>query len=134
MKFKVTNTAGLVDIIALCGDWNNNGTDTFGLYNKATGKFFLTNENVALPMRPSVAEQFVFRVTSIAGLVNILPFAGDFNNDGMDTVGLYDTAKGRFYGLDTHNPADGVAHNVRFRITTPASGHHLLGQWDGASP
>ena len=32
-------------LVALTGDWNNDGADSIGLYDSATGTFFLKNVN-----------------------------------------------------------------------------------------
>jgi hypothetical protein len=52
----VSNAAGFADVtfgygppgagwIPLTGDWNGDGIDTVGLYNPASGTFFLRNAN-----------------------------------------------------------------------------------------
>ena len=66
----------------IAGDWNGDGFDTVGLYDPATGTYFLKNSNsggmadITFPYGPSSSTW--------------LPTAGDWNADGTFTIGLYD--------------------------------------------
>jgi hypothetical protein len=85
-----SNTTGIADteflfggpeLLPISGDWNNDGTDTPGQYNKVTGQWYLRNSNTA-----GVGEiNFTY-----GGGGNALPIAGDWNGDGVDTPGIYD--------------------------------------------
>ncbi len=74
----------------IAGDWNNNGFDTFGVYNPNADYWYLNNR-----FDGSTTAQFSFRVP-VNVPYNWIPMAGDWNNDGFDTVGLYDP---HFYTL-----------------------------------
>jgi hypothetical protein len=94
---------------------------TPGLYDPATGTFFLRNSN-----SPGAAD-IVFGFG--AGGAGIIPLAGDWNNDGVDTIGLYNTATGAFFLRNSNSagPADIV-------FTFGAGGQGfvpLKGDWDG---
>jgi secreted PhoX family phosphatase len=84
----------------IAGDWNGDGTTTVGLYNPATGTFYLKNTNTA----GAADETFVYG----PGGPGWTPIAGDWNGDGTTTVGLYNSANGAFYLKDTNaaGPAD----------------------------
>src|SRR5262245_52678730 len=65
--------------VPIAGDWNNDNTDTIGIYMPATGTFFLRNSNSSGPA------DVVFNF----GPANLVPIKGDWDGDGDDTVGLY---------------------------------------------
>ena len=56
------------------------------------------------------------------------PLVGDWNGDGIDTVGLYDSSTGMFYMRNSHTT--GVA-DVAFAFGVPDSGWQpLIGDWN----
>ena len=103
----------------LLGDWDGNGTDTVGLYDPATGNFFLRNSNT-----PGAAN-LVFSFG--AGGAGFVPVTGDWNNDGVDSVGIYAPSTGAFFvrNSTTSGPADWI-YTFGVGGATP-----LIGNWDG---
>jgi hypothetical protein len=81
-----------IDYIPLIGDWDADGYDTVGLYTPETGVFFLTNDrDYNEKLRPDLIFNF--------GPENSIwiPIVGDWDGDGVDTVGLYDPENAVFY-------------------------------------
>ena len=60
-----------------------------------------------------------------------IPFAGDFNGNGIDTFGLYRTTTGLVYQRDTHTPGNA---NRSFIYGDPGD-RFMTGDWtaDGTS-
>ncbi len=119
----VANTTagfGAAGDVPIKGDWNNDGTDTIGVYRPSTGDFFLKNTNT--PGAPDISVQF--------GAVNasFVPLSGDWNNDNTDTIGLYDSATGTFFlkNTNTAGPAD-----ITFSFGPTGQGQiPLVGDWN----
>ena len=109
------------NILPIIGDWNGDGVDTVGIYDKASGTFSLknTNSNGAADLT------FVFG----GGGSTVLPIAGDWNGDGIDTIGTFNTATGAVFLKNTN--ASGVA-DVTF-VYGPAVSSFLpvAGDWNG---
>jgi hypothetical protein len=89
-------------------------TDTIGLYRNGT--FLLRNSNSA--GAPDITVNF--------GNAGWLPLAGDWNNDGVDTIGAYDPTTGVFYMRDT-NTTGGADYS--FVLGNP-SDTPMAGRWD----
>lgn len=68
--------------VPLAGDWDGDGRDSLGLYNPASGEFYLRDINA--PGFPHRA------VTPAVRPADSLPLAGDWNGDGRDSIGLVD--------------------------------------------
>jgi hypothetical protein len=88
-----SNTSGVGEInfiygggsgtLPIAGDWNNDGIDTIGIVApepEAADKWFLRNSNTS-----GIGNvNFTF-----GGGTGLVPLVGDWNNDGVDTPGLY---------------------------------------------
>ncbi len=96
-----SNTQGVADIrfffgnpgdVPVVGDFNGDGCDTVSLYRPETSEVFVIN---ALGANDgglgAAASSFVF------GDPGDAPFVGDFNGDGMETVGLHRASTGFVY-------------------------------------
>ena len=68
--------------IPIVGDWNGDGIDTIGLFIPGTKTFQLRNSN----SNGGADLQFNFSVASGGGFIK--PVAGDWNGDGIDTIGI----------------------------------------------
>ncbi len=96
-----SNTQGNADVayffgdpgdVPLAGDFDADGCDTVSLYRPATSEVFVINELGADGGGLGTAEfSFVF------GDPGDAPFVGDFDGDGVDTVGLHRVSTGRVY-------------------------------------
>ncbi|MBT8200380.1 MAG: hypothetical protein KJO36_07675, partial [Acidimicrobiia bacterium] len=94
---------GLPGDSALAGDFDNDGCDTVAIYRPSTGEVFVINElgEGVQPVRVATSYHF--------GEPGDVPFVGDFNGDGMETVGLYRPSSGYVYVRHEH--LTGLADN-----------------------
>ncbi len=76
--------------------------DTIGVYN--TGLFYLRNSN-----SPGAADI----VVAFGGDASDLPVAGDWNSDGVDTIGVYRGSTGVYF-LSDSNTTPTVSHSLVF--------------------
>ena len=96
-----SNTEGVADVsfffgnpgdIPLVGDFNGDGCDTVSLYRPSEGRFYIINRLGANDGGLGAADfSFLF------GDPGDKPFAGDFDGDGDDEVGLHRESTGRVY-------------------------------------
>lgn len=104
-RYGPRNHAGFLPIT---GDWDGDGTDTVGLYDPAGAAFHLKNSHSAGGLADV---SFRFGPRHNAGWI---PIAGDWDGDGIDTVGLYDPVGSGFHLKNSHS-AGGVA-DLSFRF------------------
>jgi hypothetical protein len=76
-------TLGREGDIPLLGDWDGDGIDTPGLYHPSDGSVHLTNR---IPPHNSV--DVPLELTFFFGVPGDRVFVGDWNGDGVDTLGL----------------------------------------------
>lgn len=108
-------TTGWYDDIPISGDWDGNGTDTTGYYQKSTSTFYLSN---SLGGWASYVWKF--------GTTRDIPIVGDWDGDGIDTVGVYRQSNGAFY-LATRNGSTALTKVVWGN----ANYEPIVGDWDG---
>lgn len=86
----------------LAGDFNGDGCATIAYYYVPDSEMVVFNDwsSGVESLPPDVVYQF--------GDVEDIPFVGDFDGDGIDTVGLFRPSTGVFYLKNTHTegPAD----------------------------
>ena len=113
--------------MAIAGDWNGDGTDTVGLYDKTTSRFYLKNSNSS----GSADVTFTYGVAG-AGWI---PIAGDWNGDGKDTMALYNPTTSVFYFRNTtslQGPNDKGYADVTFAYGQAGAGWiPIAGDWNG---
>jgi len=111
------------------------GVMTVGLYQTAVGVFHLRNSNTQGPADlrirygPSPPELTCNQPAPYYCTAGWFPVAGDWDGDGIDTIGLYRHPSGTFYlkNSNTEGPAD-----VTFPYGAAAAGWlPLAGDWDG---
>ena len=107
-----SNTQGVADIrfffgnpgdVPLPGDFDGDGFDTVSIYRPATGQVFVIDELGADEGGLGAADySFYF------GDPGDVPFVGDFDGDGVDTVGLHRDSSGFVYlrNSNTQGEAD----------------------------
>jgi hypothetical protein len=100
-----SNSQGIADIrfffgnpsdIPLAGDFNGDGCDTLSIYRPSEARFYIVNmlgENEG-GLGPA-DYSFLF------GDLGDKPVVGDWDNDGIDEIGLHREATGFFYYRDT---------------------------------
>ncbi|MGH8948385.1 MAG: TolB family protein, partial [Acidimicrobiia bacterium] len=111
-----SNTQGIADIrfffgnpsdIPLAGDFDGDGCDTLSIYRPSEQRFYIINELGANNGGLGAADfSFLF------GNPGDKPFTGDFNGDGVDTVGLHRESTGFVYFRNTLTT--GIADNEFF--------------------
>jgi hypothetical protein len=124
-----SNTQGIADIrfffgnpgdIPMAGDFNNDGCDTVGIYRPSNTTFYVINKLGANNGGLGPADfSFVF------GNPADKPFVGDFNGDGIDTIGLHRESTGIVYFRQTNTT--GVA-DAQFFYGNPGD-RFIAGDW-----
>jgi glucose/arabinose dehydrogenase len=115
------------DTVPVAGDWDGNGQDSLGFYDRVTHTFRLKNA-IAGPEVP-----FTFNTGINMGTLppsgRYLPVMGDWNGDGDDTPGLFHPDTGRFLYVNGFDPgifAVNVQYNPAGRAWLP-----VAGDWNG---
>ena len=110
-----TNTQGVADIsfflgnpgdIPIAGDFDGDGCDTLSVYRPSQGRVFITD---TLGQNGGI---FVAEYDYYFGNPGDKPFVGDFDGDGIDTIGLHRESTGLVYFRNTHT--QGTADNQFF--------------------
>ena len=120
----ITLNFGQFGDLPVVGDWNGDGIDTVGVYRiiNGDGVWFLSNSpNVSGTTPVADVAAFAF------GLAGQLPFSGDWNGDGFDTVGVYQGG-GQFAitnQLLSFNPNEAL-----FFILQGVDGLPVAGDWN----
>lgn len=96
-----SNTQGIADVrfffgnpddIPIAGDFNGDGCDTVSIYRPSEARFYIINKLGSDGGGLGAAEySFLF------GNHGDKPFVGDFNGDGVDTMGLHRESTGLVY-------------------------------------
>ena len=126
-----SNTQGIADItfyfgnpgdIPIAGDFNGDGCDTVSLYRASEGRVYVINRLGEDGGGLGAADlDYYF------GDPGDKPFAGDFNGDGVDTIGLHREYTGLVYFRNYH--AQGTADSS-FIYGDPDD-QILAGDWNG---
>ena len=126
-----SNTSGTADVryffgnpgdIPLAGDFNGDGCDTVSLYRPAESRVLIVNRLGGADEGLGAADAaYVF------GNPGDKPFVGDFDGDGVDTVGLHREATGLVYYRNSHT--EGFAHD-EFIFGDPGD-RLVAGDWTG---
>jgi Cadherin-like len=92
--------------------------DTVGVFRPSTAQFLLRNYLTTGPAD----------VTIGFGSASTLPVVGDWNGDGVDTVGIYDTSNGLFSLKDSNSPSAPISY---FAVLGSPGDVPMAGDWDG---
>ena len=118
----ITFFLGISGDYPLVGDFDGDGKDTVSIYRPSQGRVYVINEIGHSGGGVSAAESsFSF------GMPGDTPFVGDFDGDGIDTMGLYRASTGFVYFRDslTEGEAD-------YSVFLGEPGDVILaGDWDG---
>ena len=126
-----SNTQGIADYefffgnpgdVPLIGDWNGDGKDTVSIYRQSEGRVYIVNalgtDGGGLG---AAAMSFGF------GNPGDQAFTGDFDGDGIDTIGLYRGSTGFVYFRNSLTAGVAV---LSFFYGDPGD-QILAGDWDG---
>jgi hypothetical protein len=114
---------GLAGDIPLAGDWDGDGDDDVGVFRAAVGQFILKKGFSRTCLLPPCT------ITLFFGQAGDKPIAGDWNGDGIDTVGV--ARNGQFLltnGPNTNNTTPAVDFTINFGLGTDVP---VVGDWDG---
>jgi len=128
---RFTNTQGIADVtfyfgnpsdLPIVGDFNGDGRDTVSIYRPSEGRVYIINRLGINGGGLGRAEYYYD-----FGAAGDLPFVGDFDGDGVDTIGLYRPSTGWVHLRNTNaaGPAD-----VSFLIGTGWDSV-FAGDWNG---
>lgn len=126
-----SNTQGNADItfffgnpgdVPIVGDFDGDGDDTVSIYRPSLGRFYIINQ-LGRNGGGLGAADFWFDL----GNPGDRPFVGDFDADGIDTVGLYRSSTGLTF--IRNSLTTGVAH-TSFYFGNPGD-VMFAGDWDG---
>jgi len=110
--------------IPITGDWDGDGIVTPGFYDPATGMWQLLNYT-AKTDEYVLGPSFVYG----SGHPTWLPIAGDWNNDGATTIGLYDPSTGTWHLRNTNSAGD---DDLTFTFgPTNSTQMPVTGDWNG---
>jgi len=128
---KNTNAQGNADVsfffgnpgdVPIAGDFNGDGSDTVSIYRPGNQRFYIINALGKNGGGLGAAE-----VVYTFGNPGDKPFVGDFDGDGMETVGLHRESTGRVYYINEHR--SGNADNL-FTFGNPGD-RLIAGDWNG---
>ncbi|MEP7286189.1 MAG: SBBP repeat-containing protein [Chloroflexota bacterium] len=90
--------------------------DTIGVFRPSTATFYLRNSNTT----------GAANITTAFGTSTDLPVVGDWNGDGIDTVGVYRT--GQFLLRDSNTSGASIVYNFALGVNGDVP---MAGDWDG---
>ncbi len=108
--------------VPIVGDFDGDGCDTVSIYRPSEGRFYIIDALGADGGGLGAAEfDFVF------GDVGDVPFVGDFDGDGIDTIGVRRPTTGLLYLSDRLGAGVG---RIAFEFGIPSDAL-VYGDWDG---
>lgn len=126
-----SNDQGVADVsfffgnpgdLPIAGDFNGDGCDTVSVYRPSESRVFIVNELGSADSGLGAAE-----VDYYFGNTGDIPFTGDFDNDGTDTIGLYRQTTGLVYFRNSHTQGNA---DLQFFFGNP--GDRFVGaDWTG---
>jgi hypothetical protein len=116
-----------VHYIPLVGDWDGDGQDGVGLYDPATATWHLRNSlstgNADITFAYGVPDR------TTPGWKSWMPLVGDWDGNGLDTIGLVDPATDFWYLRNSLSTGDA---DITFGYGDPgAVWTPLVGDWNG---
>ncbi len=109
--------------IPLVGDWNGDNTASVGFYDPTTATWYLKNS-----LAPGLSD-LVFNFGPPRNDNQWVPVVGDWNGDGLDTIGFYERSTSTWYLKNSFGQG---FSDVVFNFGPSNSGWvPLAGDWDG---
>jgi hypothetical protein len=125
-----SNTQGVADIsyyfgiagdMPVSGDFDGDGCDTVSIYRPSEARFYITDQLGAHD------RGFVADYSFLFGVRGDKPFVGDFDGNGVDTIGLHRESTGLVYFRNQNT--SGVAQ-FQFHFGIPGD-KLVAGDWNG---
>lgn len=121
-------TFGQAGDLAVVGDWNGDRIQDVGVFRPATGQFIIKKISFTIVCNPiCLPQQISTTLTINFGLNGDLPVAGDWDNDGIDSVGVFRPSAGIFFLTDDNVANPGIDHQLNFGI---AGDLPVAGDWN----
>ena len=120
----------------LAGDWDGDGDDGLGLYDPSLGIFYI------FKLDPnSLHSTAAYDTTGITGMPNGLygkiPFAGDWDRDGKDSVGIFLTSNSSFnfytYPVNQYNRGPVGKVSSFGEVSRASNAIPVIGNWKGGA-
>lgn len=115
---------GTAGDLPISGDWDGDGKDSIAVYRPGTGETFFTNDDMANASTLSVTINPGIDFIAFLGIAEDLPFAGDWNGDGKDSLGLWRPSTTEMILSDD---------NINLRAVFPfgqSTDQPIAGDWD----
>ncbi|MGB7924752.1 MAG: SBBP repeat-containing protein, partial [Pyrinomonadaceae bacterium] len=121
-RLRNSNAPGPIDQVAnfgqagdlpVVGDWDGNGSKDPGVFRPSAGQFLI--RKLAVVCNPFCIPAFT-TLTINFGQVGDLPVAGDWNNDGVESVGVFRPGAAQFILTDDNVANPTIDHTVNFGI------------------
>jgi VCBS repeat-containing protein len=109
--------------VPIAGDFNNDGKDTVSIYRPAEARFYIINELGSNDGGLGAAD-----IDYVFGNFGDKPFVGDFDGDGVETVGLHRESTGLVYYINVHAKGQNAAN--QFVFGDPGD-RLVAGDWTG---
>ena len=126
-----SNTPGVADVafffgnpgdLPLAGDFDGDGCDTVSVYRRSQARVYVVNRLGEDGGGLGAADYFF-----TYGNPGDVPFVGDFDGDGIDSIGLHRLSTGQVY---LRNALSSGVADVAFTYGNPGD-QILAGDWDG---
>ena len=116
---------GLAGDLPIAGDWDGDGKDSIAVYRPSTNQTFFSNDDVSVQSAGAITLNPAFDQVAFLGTTEDLPVAGDWNGDGIDSLGLFRSSQKAFFLSD-----DNIALRPTF-VFGQAGDQPIAGDWDG---
>ncbi len=119
---EITYFFGNPSDVPLVGDFDGDGIDTVSIYRPSEQRIYISNH-----LGPNGGSLGPADYSYVFGNPSDVPFVGDFDGDGIDTIGLHRPSTGEVFLKNEHTsgPAD-----VLMIFGDPAD-RYVAGDWDG---
>ena len=117
----ITASFGVATDRPVVGDWAGDGTDEIGVWRPSTGRFYLDMDG------SRTWTSGIDVITASFGVATDRPVAGDWNDDGIDEIGVWRPSTSRFY-LDVDGS---LTWTPGVDVITDPSGPRPICRWRG---
>lgn len=123
-RLRNSNTPGAIDQtinfgqpgdVPVVGDWNGDGIKDAGVFRPNAGQFVIKKLTIIFTCNPiCVPSGTSLTLTINFGQVGDLPVAGDWDADGVESVGIFRPSTGQFLLTDDNVANPTIDHTVNF--------------------